>query len=158
MTTKKSALGKGLSALLESSDTDITSRNELATGALVGNVSALPLDQIESNPFQPRTEFDATTLQELAESIRAQGVIQPVTVRKLGYDRYQLISGERRLKATRLAGLGTIPAYIRVANDKAMLEMALVENIQREELNRSEERRVGKGCRSRWERRHSRNT
>jgi ParB family transcriptional regulator, chromosome partitioning protein len=136
MTIKKSALGKGLSALLENPETDITSRNDLSAGtALVGNVSAISVDKIDSNPFQPRTEFDSDALQELSESIKAQGVIQPVTVRKLGYDRYQLISGERRLKASKMAGLTHIPAYIRVANDRSMLEMALVENIQREDLN-----------------------
>jgi ParB family chromosome partitioning protein len=136
MTTKKSALGKGLSALLESAETDITSRNDTGSAAaLVGHVSSIPVDKIDPNPFQPRTDFDPEALKELSESIRSQGVIQPVTVRKLGYDRYQLISGERRLKASKLAGLTTIPAYVRVANDRSMLEMALVENIQREELN-----------------------
>jgi ParB family chromosome partitioning protein len=136
MTIKKSALGKGLSALLENPETDITSRNDLSAGtALVGNVSAISVDKIDSNPFQPRTEFDSEALQELSDSIKAQGVIQPVTVRKLGYDRYQLISGERRLKASKMAGLTHIPAYVRVANDRSMLEMALVENIQREDLN-----------------------
>ena len=136
MTTKKSALGKGLSALLESADTDITSRNDTGSAAaLVGHVSSIPVDKIDPNPFQPRTEFDPETLNELAESIRTQGVIQPVTVRKLGYDRYQLISGERRLKAGKIAGLTAIPAFVRVANDRSMLEMALVENIQREDLN-----------------------
>lgn len=122
--------------MLENPETDITSRNDLSAGtALVGNVSAIGVDKIDSNPFQPRTEFDQEALQDLAESIKAQGVIQPVTVRKLGYDRYQLISGERRLKASKMAGLTHIPAYIRVANDRSMLEMALVENIQREDLN-----------------------
>jgi len=136
MTIKKSALGKGLSALLENPETDITSRSDLSAGtALVGNVSAIAVDSIDSNPFQPRTEFDAEALQDLSDSIKAQGVIQPVTVRKLGYDRYQLISGERRLKASKMAGLTHIPAYIRVANDRSMLEMALVENIQRQDLN-----------------------
>ena len=136
MTIKRSVLGKGLSALLESADTDITSRNDLASAtALVGTIANIPVDKIDTNPFQPRTDFDEEALQELAASITAQGIIQPITVRKLGYDRYQLISGERRLKASIIAGLTSIPAYIRVANDRSMLEMALVENIQRENLN-----------------------
>lgn len=135
-TQKKSALGKGLGALLSSTDTDITSRNDLAgSPAVAGSVSTIPLDKIETNPFQPRTDFELQALTELSESIRQQGIIQPITVRKLGYDRYQIISGERRFRASKLAGLEVIPAYIRIANDQAMLEMALVENIQRENLN-----------------------
>jgi ParB family chromosome partitioning protein len=136
MTIKKSALGKGLSALLESSDSDVTSNvNSAATGGVVGSIAQLPLEQIEPNPFQPRVDFDDTALGELSISIKEQGIIQPITVRKLGYDKYQIISGERRYKASKLAGLKTIPAYIRVANDQGMLEMAIVENIQREDLN-----------------------
>lgn len=136
MTIKKSALGKGLSALLESSDTDVTSNvNPAATGGVVGSIAQIPLEQIEPNPFQPRVDFDDTSLGELSVSIKEQGIIQPITVRKLGYDKYQIISGERRYKASKLAGLKTIPAYIRVANDQGMLEMAIVENIQREDLN-----------------------
>ena len=136
MTIKKSALGKGLSALLESSDTDVTSNvNPASTGGVVGSIAQIPLDQIEANPFQPRVNFDDTSLGELSASIKEQGIIQPITVRKLGYDKYQIISGERRYKASKLAGLKTIPAYIRVANDQGMLEMAIVENIQREDLN-----------------------
>ncbi|MFZ7115788.1 MAG: ParB/RepB/Spo0J family partition protein [Bacteroidota bacterium] len=136
MTIKKSALGKGLSALLESSDTDVTSNvNPAATGGVVGSIAQIPLEQIEPNPFQPRVDFDDTSLSELSVSIKEQGIIQPITVRKLGYDKYQIISGERRYKASKLAGLKTIPAYIRVANDQGMLEMAIVENIQREDLN-----------------------
>lgn len=133
MSTKRSALGKGLSALLENADTDVTSK----TGAdgLVGSVAQIPLEQIEPNPFQPRTTFDPEALRELSDSIREQGIIQPITVRKLGYDNYQIISGERRFKASKLAGLKAIPAYIRVANDQGMLEMSLVENIQRQNLN-----------------------
>ena len=131
---KKKALGRGLSALLESPDTDITTRD--VTGDFVmGAVAHVLLDHIEQNPFQPRTQFNEEELAELAMSIQQQGIIQPVTVRKMGHDRYQLISGERRLKAARVAGLTEIPAYIRVANDEQMLEMALVENIQREDLN-----------------------
>jgi ParB family chromosome partitioning protein len=137
MSIKRNALGKGLSALLENSDTDITSKNSVSEGtsAVAGSVANIPVDQVESNPFQPRTDFEEEALIELSESIKEQGIIQPITVRKLGYDKYQLISGERRLKASRLAGLKSIPAYIRIANDQNMLEMALVENIQRQDLN-----------------------
>lgn len=130
---KRNALGKGLSALLENADTDITSRTDEAK--LVGGVSNIQLTLIEANPFQPRTDFEAQALMDLANSIKEQGIIQPVTVRKMGYDKYQLISGERRLRAAHMAGLSSVPAYVRVANDQAMLEMALVENIQRENLN-----------------------
>lgn len=130
---KRNALGKGLSALLESADTDITSKK--TESAIAGSVSNIPISQIETNPFQPRTDFEAQALLDLANSIKEQGIIQPVTVRKMGYDKYQLISGERRFRASQMAGLNTIPAYIRIANDQAMLEMALVENIQRENLN-----------------------
>jgi ParB family chromosome partitioning protein len=135
MSNKKSVLGRGLSALLENENTDVTSRSNTNGSTLVGAVANIDLDKIEANPFQPRTHFEEEALQELAHSIKEQGIIQPVTVRKLGYDNYQLISGERRFKASKLAGLKTIPAYIRIANDQAMLEMAIVENIQRENLN-----------------------
>jgi ParB family chromosome partitioning protein len=131
---KRNALGKGLSALLEDSSTDITSNKKTETQT-AGSVSNIPLSQIETNPFQPRTDFEGQSLMDLANSIKEQGIIQPVTVRKMGYDKYQLISGERRFRASQMAGLTTIPAYIRIANDQAMLEMALVENIQRENLN-----------------------
>jgi ParB family chromosome partitioning protein len=137
MSNKRQALGKGLSALLENATTDITNSNRL-TGevtAVVGAVSSIPLQQIEANPFQPRTHFEDQAIQELADSIKLHGIIQPVTVRKMGYDKFQLISGERRFRAAQLAGLDVIPTYIRVANDQAMLEMALVENIQRENLD-----------------------
>jgi ParB family transcriptional regulator, chromosome partitioning protein len=136
MSTKKSGLGRGLSALLENVETDVTSKGDISgSPTIVGAVANISLDKIEANPFQPRTDFEAEALQELAQSIKEQGIIQPVTVRKLGYDKYQLISGERRFKASKMAGLEFIPAYIRIANDRAMLEMALVENIQRENLN-----------------------
>jgi ParB family chromosome partitioning protein len=136
MAEKKRALGKGLSALLKNPDTDITSAESIENSTkIVGSISELPLNQIEVNPFQPRTDFDEDALQELAISIKELGVIQPITVRKLGYDKFQLISGERRFRATRIAGLNSIPVYIRIANDQEMLEMALVENIQREQLN-----------------------
>lgn len=138
MSTRKSALGKGLGALLDTPSTPAGNDAAPVTGGsnfLAGMVAQVPLSQIEGNPFQPRTEFDETALKELSESILTQGIIQPITVRKMGHDRYQIISGERRFKASRMAGLEAIPAYIRVANDQAMLEMALVENIQRENLN-----------------------
>ncbi|MGD1845599.1 MAG: ParB/RepB/Spo0J family partition protein [Salibacteraceae bacterium] len=133
---KKKALGRGLSALLENTQTDVTSRiGSQDNPALVGSVSKLPVQHIEANPFQPRTQFEQEALTELSDSIREHGLIQPVTVRKMGYDRYQLVSGERRFRASQLVGLEEIPAYIIVANDQAMLEMALVENIQRENLD-----------------------
>ena len=128
---KQPALGRGLGALLTNVDTDITS----LTGATLGSISLLPIHSIETNPFNPREYFQKEALEELAVSIGAHGIIQPLTVRKLGRDKYQLISGERRFRAAQLAGLIEVPAYIRVANDQAMLEMALVENIQREDLN-----------------------
>jgi len=134
MQGKKKALGRGLSAILESPETDITSK-DISGEYVAGAVAQIPIDQIESNPFQPRTQFDETELAELAISIQSQGIIQPVTVRKMGYDRYQIIAGERRLKASKVAGISEIPAYIRVANDEQMLEMALVENIHRSDLN-----------------------
>jgi ParB family chromosome partitioning protein len=134
MNAKRNALGKGLSALLENSGSDITS-NAGGSPAMAGAVASLLIEKIETNPFQPRDHFEEARLNELAESIRQQGIIQPITVRKLGYDQYQIISGERRYRASKIAGLDYIPAYIRIANDQSMLEMALVENIQRENLN-----------------------
>lgn len=131
-TKKRSALGKGLSALLENADTDITTSGN---SAIVGSISDIDIERIEANPFNPRTNFEKEALQELSASIAVHGIIQPLTVRKLGRDKYQLISGERRFRAAQLAGLKTVPAYVRVANDQTMLEMALVENIQREDLN-----------------------
>ncbi len=133
--TKKPALGRGLSALLENAKTDITSKHVGDGAPTVNSVSNIKINSIEVNPFQPRTNFEETALQELSDSIKQHGIIQPLTVRKLGYDRYQLISGERRFRASQLAGLKEVPAYIRVADDQAMLEMALVENIQREDLD-----------------------
>ena len=137
MNTKKRALGRGLSALMENSETDdITNRIRKASDANITNTIAnIPVDQIELNPFQPRTYFDEESLQELAKSIKEQGIIQPITVRLSENDKFQLISGERRLKASIFAGIDVIPAYIRTASDQAMLEMALVENIQRKDLN-----------------------
>jgi len=124
MKTKKSALGRGLSAILESPETDITSK-DISGNYVVGAIANLSLEKIEANPFQPRDRFEENSLNELAASIKEQGVIQPVTVRKLGFDNYQLISGERRFKAVKLAGLKEIPCYIRIANDQQMLELAV---------------------------------
>jgi len=132
--SKKPALGRGLSALLENAKTDITTK-AIDNAPVLGSVSNIPISAIETNPFQPRTEFEEVALNELAQSIKEHGIIQPITVRKLGYDKYQIISGERRFRAAQLAGLTEIPAFIRVANDQQMLEMALIENIQREDLN-----------------------
>ncbi len=136
MTTpnKKRVLGRGLDAILQSQETDITS-TDISGSYVAGAVAEIDIDLIETNPFQPRTDFDDTALQELSESIKTQGVIQPVTVRKMGYDKYQLISGERRLRASKMAGLKKIPVFIRVANDEQMLELALIENTHREGLN-----------------------
>lgn len=134
MQKKRGALGKGLSALLENASTDITAKSA-DTGAVVGSIAMIPIENIEANPFNPRTHFEKEALEELSESIAVHGIIQPLTVRKLGRDKYQLISGERRFRASQIAGLKEVPAYIRVANDQSMLEMALVENIQRSDLN-----------------------
>ncbi len=136
MTTdkKKRGLGRGLDTILQSPKTDITSR-DVSGSYIMGAVAEIEISHIETNPFQPRTEFDENAIEELAKSIKEQGIIQPVTVRKMGFDRYQLISGERRLRASILAGLTRIPAFIRVANDEQMLELALIENIHRENLN-----------------------
>ena len=131
---KNRGLGRGLDAILQSPETDITSR-DISGDYVAGAVAEIDINLIEANPFQPRTEFDEEALGELAQSIKEQGVIQPVTVRKLGYNRYQLISGERRLRASKLAGLSKIPVFIRIANDEQMLELALIENIHRENLN-----------------------
>ena len=136
MNTKKRALGKGLSALLDNSGHDAQPlynvENELMA---VGTIGKVPLNLIESNPYQPREDFNEDALQELSASIKEQGVIQPITVRKTGDNKLQLISGERRCKAARMAGFDNIPAYIIAADDHSILEMAIVENIQRENLN-----------------------
>lgn len=133
--TKKQALGRGLSALLKDPSNDIKSVADKNADKVVGSIVELELDAIEMNPFQPRTSFNEETLRELASSIKELGVIQPITVRKLGFNNYQLVSGERRFRASKLIGLETIPAYIRIANDQESLEMALVENIQRQDLD-----------------------
>jgi len=137
-TKKRTGLGKGLGALLGDSGNAASGSNEAQAVPVFGQVPGIKtilLSSIETNPFQPRTHFDKEALNELAESIRVQGIIQPVTVRQLSENRYQLISGERRFQASAIAGLDEIPAYIRKANDQQMLEMAIIENIQRENLN-----------------------
>lgn len=132
---KKQAMGRGLSALLKDPSNDISSVADKGADKVVGNIIDLDLDVIEINPFQPRSNFNEETLKELAASIKELGVIQPITVRKIEFNKFQLISGERRLRASKLAGLETIPAYIRIANDNESLVMALVENIQRHDLD-----------------------
>lgn len=133
--TKKQALGRGLSALLKDPENDINSAEDKNADKVVGNIVELDLESIEVNPFQPRTNFNEESLRELASSIRELGVIQPITVRKLAFNKYQLVSGERRFRASKLIGLEAVPAYIRIANDQESLEMALVENIQRQDLD-----------------------
>lgn len=125
------ALGRGLGALLKNADTDITTTNNNP----VGGISLISIEKIEANPFNPRNSFEKEALDQLSASIQEHGIIQPLTVRKMGRDNFQLISGERRFKAAKIAGLSEVPCYIRIANDQSMLEMALVENIQRENLN-----------------------
>ena len=132
---KKQALGRGLSALLKDPENDIQSATDKNADKVVGNIVELDMDSIDVNPFQPRSNFNDEALQELASSIKELGVIQPITVRKLDFNKYQLVSGERRYRASKLIGLETIPAYIRIANDQESLEMALVENIQRQDLD-----------------------
>lgn len=131
---KKRALGRGLDSILSSPDTDITSV-DISGEYVAGAIADLEISKIETNPFQPRTEFHEMMLRELSASIKIQGIIQPITVRKMGYDQYQIISGERRFRASQMAGIKKIPAFIRVANDEQMLELALIENIHREDLN-----------------------
>ena len=133
---KRNALGKGLGALL--SDNDIVNPKSTGLPPIVSknnSIDSIDINLIETNPYQPRDTFETEALKELAASIKAQGIIQPLTVRKLANNAYQLISGERRLRASKLAGLTEVPVYIRAANDQEMLEMALIENIQRENLN-----------------------
>jgi ParB family chromosome partitioning protein len=138
---RKTGLGRGLSALLDDSDPvhppkkAVNPVSETEQKDQPANIGEIKISDIATNPYQPRTEFDQVALNELADSIRIQGLIQPITVRKAEGGSYQLISGERRLRASKLAGLTEIPAYIREANDQQMLEMALIENIQRENLN-----------------------
>ena len=132
--TKKQALGRGLSAILKDTS-DINSANDKNANKLVGTIVEIDVDSIAVNPYQPRTYFDEEALRELASSIKELGVIQPITVRKMDGNTFQLVSGERRFRASKLIGNKTIPAYIRLANDQEMLEMALVENIQRKNLD-----------------------
>ncbi len=137
--SKKKALGRGLSALLSDTPTEDKLEVDVASPAALpagnGSINEISIDEIETNPFQPRQHFDQEALKELSESIQVHGIIQPITVRKLSRNQYQLISGERRFQASKLAGLTSIPAYVRSADDQQMLEMALIENIQRENLN-----------------------
>ena len=132
---KKQSLGRGLSALLENQENDINSAQDSNADKLIGNIIELPIDQIKINPFQPRTNFEKDKISELANSIEQLGIIQPITVRKTGFKSYQIISGERRFRAVSYLKIKSIPAYIRIANDQQSLEMALVENIQRENLD-----------------------
>lgn len=132
---RKQVLGRGLSALLNDPDHNIDSAEDKNAAQVIGNIIDLPLENISTNPFQPRTHFNEDALKELSSSIKELGVIQPVTVRKMKGDQYQLVSGERRLRATKMAGISKIPAYVRLANDQESLEMALVENIQRQDLD-----------------------
>jgi ParB family chromosome partitioning protein len=139
-TNKKMALGKGIRALLDTIDDDMKSPDEGAGGPAVSGqtpngIARIPLDQIEVNPKQPRRDFDEQALRELSESIKLHDLIQPITVIKIGQNQYQLISGERRVRASKLAGLHDLPAYIRSADSQEKLEMALLENLQREDLN-----------------------
>lgn len=131
---KRNALGRGLGALIKESDVSAAAK-PLSAPRAESSINEIPVDSVEVNNYQPRNHFDEEALKELSESIKIQGIIQPITVRKLSEGKYQLISGERRLRASKLAGLKNIPAYIRTANDQQMLEMALIENIQRENLN-----------------------
>ncbi|MFY0653976.1 MAG: ParB/RepB/Spo0J family partition protein [Cyclobacteriaceae bacterium] len=135
---RRNALGRGLGALLDDSPAEKPIRSLRERTAGPGNILEVSLDQIEVNPYQPRTDFDKEALEELADSIKVQGIIQPITLRKLNNSSYQLISGERRYQASKLAGLTKVPAYIREADDQQMLEMALIENIQRQDLNAME--------------------
>lgn len=138
---RKTGLGRGLSALLDDTETAQAPKKRVTPAAAApeprpeSSIGSIAIADIEINPYQPRTDFDQVSLHELSESIRVQGLIQPITVRKLDTGKYQLISGERRFRAAKLAGLDDIPAYVRSANDQQMLEMALIENIQRENLN-----------------------
>jgi ParB family chromosome partitioning protein len=132
---RKQVLGRGLSALLNDPDNNIDTEDDKNAEQVIGSIIDLPIENISNNPFQPRTHFNEEAIKELSSSIRELGVIQPVTVRKMKGNQYQLVSGERRLRASKMAGLEKIPAYVRLANDQESLEMALVENIQRQDLD-----------------------
>lgn len=132
---KKQVLGRGLSAILKETQTDLSQMNAKTAKFKIGSTVDVPLEFIEVNPFQPRTQFNENSLKELAISIKELGIIQPITLRKMGVNSFQLVSGERRFRASKMLGLETIPAYLRLANDHDILEMALVENIQRQDLD-----------------------
>jgi ParB family chromosome partitioning protein len=132
---KKQVLGRGLSALLKDPDNDISTFEDKNAQKIVNSVVELELSAIELNPFQPRTQFNEEALHQLAASIKELGIIQPLTVRKVAFNKYQLVSGERRLRASKIAGIDVVPAFVRIANDQEALEMALVENIQRQDLD-----------------------
>jgi len=136
--TNKMQIGKGIRALLSNIDERGTAPTGQELRELTRETLEIPLDAIEINPFQPRKDFDEESLEELAQSIRIHGIIQPLTIRRMNEGSYQLITGERRLRAAKMAGLMTVPAFIRLANDQGMLEMAIVENIQRADLNAME--------------------
>lgn len=135
MSSKKNALGKGLSALLENSKTDITSQSSPSEYASANSISRISITNITPNPFQPRIDFEKEALLELSKSIKEHGIIQPITVRKMGRDDFQIISGERRYQASKIANIDEIPCFVRIADDQNMLEMAIVENVQRKDLN-----------------------
>lgn len=135
MNAKRQALGRGLTALLIDASTDVTGKVTVP----VNTISEIPLSEIEANPFQPREDFNEDQLDKLVESIKIHGIIQPVSVRKIGYGKYQLISGERRTRASIRAGLKTIPAFVIVSDDRGMLELSLTENLLRDDLNPIEE-------------------
>lgn len=132
---KKQSLGRGLSALLNDPEKDINSADDKYADQVIGNIVELPINQIEVNPFQPRTNFENEKISELANSIQEFGIIQPITVRKTGFKSFQIISGERRFRAIKSLKIESVPAFIRIANDQQSLEMALVENIQRQNLD-----------------------
>ncbi len=135
MAKKRRDVGKGIRAILANIEQETEENQESLVKELAGNIAMIPVDFIEVNPYQPRTEFNEEALQALSQSIKVHGLIQPITLRRLEKDKYQLISGERRFRASKRAGLKEVPAYVRLANDQEMIEMALVENIQREDLN-----------------------
>ncbi len=133
--SKKQALGRGLSAILNDPTKDINSAQDKNAEQIIGTMIEIPIESISANPHQPRTNFKEEGLRELGLSIKELGIIQPITVRKTGFNAYELVSGERRFRAAKSIGLTTLPAYIRIANDQESLEMALVENIQRQDLD-----------------------
>ena len=137
---KKKFVGSGIRALLSdmSEENEIVKINQYDADSIINTVSKIPLDEIEVNPFQPRVDFNEDALRDLANSIRIHGVIQPITVRKISSKKYQLVAGERRLRASKMASQPDIPAYVREVNDQESLEIALIENIQREDLNSME--------------------